>query len=272
MAGYMQSLSDQLAGLELPVPVACYFKGNPTPFAIDTRERLAAWTEARGYSDAQLKVLVQIIGLITRRDTYLRAVAAGRVGRTDLDGVVIEAVSEADRAYAVEACNAHAARRTQERQQALEAASAPTTPPPSTVPTTAPPTASAPTIPSSATSASTSPSATPSPSPAASPSPTASPSPAPSTPAGSTTSSAPSSPPKPSILTLKRSATPPRPAGAEALVAGAALGARRCRAAAMPSARPAQRSPKKLQLPNHVVRAAIEQISGRRHSMRLMMC
>ena len=111
MAGcYLRKLVAELAGVELPVPVTRFLQGQPVPFALNTRETLAAWCSSHGYDDGQQKALARLIGVITRRDRYLEALAAGE-HRIDLDGLDTGPPSEDDRAGVVLGLTALKARR-----------------------------------------------------------------------------------------------------------------------------------------------------------------
>ena len=110
--GYLQTLAKALTddGLVLPSPVRSFLKGKPQPLALDTRERLAEWCAAHGYSDEQRQSLHKLIRTIVARDNYLRAVASGS-SRIDLDGVETGPVSDIERESAAKSLAAIAAKR-----------------------------------------------------------------------------------------------------------------------------------------------------------------
>ena len=102
MPGYLKTLVDALtdAGLELPVPVARCIAGQPTPLALDTRERLADWCKSHGYDDAQRRRLQRIVGIVVTRPAYFRMVADGQARRMDVDGVEAGPISDRERQHA----------------------------------------------------------------------------------------------------------------------------------------------------------------------------
>ena len=110
--GYLRTLANALTGdgLVLPAPVRSFLKGKPQPLALDTRERLADWCAAHGYSDEQRQSLHNLIRTIVARDNYLRAVASGS-SRIDLDGVETGPVSDIERESAAKSLAAIAAKR-----------------------------------------------------------------------------------------------------------------------------------------------------------------
>ena len=110
--GYLQTLAKALTGdgLVLPAPVRSFLKGKPQPLALDTRERLADWCAAHGYSDEQRQSLHKLIRTLVTRDDYLRAVASGS-SRIDLDGADTGPVSDIERESAAKRLAAIAAKR-----------------------------------------------------------------------------------------------------------------------------------------------------------------
>ena len=110
--GYLQTLAKALTGdgLFLPAPVRSYLKGQPQPLALDTRERLADWCAAHGYSDEQRQHLHNLIRTLVTRERYLRAVASGS-SRIDLDGADTGPASDIERETAARGLAAAAARR-----------------------------------------------------------------------------------------------------------------------------------------------------------------
>ena len=88
------------AGLELPAPIKAYLEGRPVPFAHDTRARLRAWSRAHGYSAKHHNILNQLVHRIATHDRYRKAVVSGEVHRMDLDGQDTGPVSEAEREHA----------------------------------------------------------------------------------------------------------------------------------------------------------------------------
>ena len=85
------------AGLELPAPIQAFLEGRAVPLALDTRARVREWSRARGFSAKQHDILTRLIHRIVSHDRYRKAVASGELHRIDLDGQDAGPVSEAER-------------------------------------------------------------------------------------------------------------------------------------------------------------------------------
>ena len=128
--GTLQTLAKALTddGLALPAPVRSFLEGKPQPLALDTRERLADWCAAHGYSDEQRQRLHKLIRTLASRERYLQAVASG-ASRIDLDGTDTGPVSDIERESAAKRLAFIAVKRTKP-----EAAMAPPEPLPESPP------------------------------------------------------------------------------------------------------------------------------------------